>query len=373
MDRDKSINIQCHSKSHRDFNLLNEKESLQSYLASVEDEVITSKNMINKEIGKKVTSIAYPYGNTNPIAIEILKQNEYGTAFTVKRTKNTFYTPHYLLNRIMIFGDHDMKYFKKSVSVFKDLKIDEPEPIDEVTDLRKIAYLNASDYEKKEQWRTALLAWKMQRDWLKSHKTELVKASFKSKENVLKNAKEKVAELDQRVKKIAQSHYLSATTSRGKKAIRKQLLKTLLYDPEHHAALKMLKEMPVKNQIAHYKVKENETFETISKNLYNKKNNDVLIPLFNSNIKKESDLKPGVELILPSTTAMSMIKTSEASRCKVKLTKPAYQVARDLYNEANELFNLDKIIDAINRLKKATCLNPSDDIAKEMLEMLQGL
>jgi len=373
MDHDKSINIQCHSKSHRDFNLLEDKESIQSYITSLEDEVVTSKNIINKEIGKKVTSFAYPYGNTNPVAIEILKQHEYGTAFTVKRTQNTFFTPNYLLSRIMIYGEHDMKEFKNSVSVFKKLNIDKPEPIDNVTDIRKIAFLNASDYEEKEQWRTALLAWKMQRDWLTSHKIDLIKASLKSKEDLLKKAEEKVVELNQRVKKIAQTHYLAATSSRGKHTIRKHLLRTLLYDPNHQDALEMLKKMPSKKQLTHYKVKENETFETISTKLYNKKDNSLLIPLFNSRIKDESDLKPGVELILPTASAMNNIKTSEASRCQVELIKPSYLVARDLYTEANVLFSQDKISEAIEKLKKATCLNPSDDIAKEMLEMLQGL
>lgn len=368
-----NINIQCHSRSHRDFNLLNENESMPSFLASLEDEIATSKDIINKKIGTNVTSFAYSYGNTNPIAIEMLKQNGFKTAFTVKRKKNTFFTPEYSLHRQMIFGDHDMEYFRKSVSVFKKLNIDKIEPIDIVTDIRKINYLNASEYEKKEQWRTAYLAWKMHRDWLKSHKIELAKATLSSKENLLEKANEKIKTLNHKVKKMAQSHYLEATRSRGNKTIRKHLLRTLLYDPEHQAAFDMLKNMPVKKLLTQHTVRENETFASISKKIYNKKNNDVLIPVFNNNIKSDSNLKPGIELTLPSTFAMSMIKTSIASRCNVKLDKPSYQVAQDFYNEANVLFSQDKIKDAIKKLKKATCLNPSDEIAKEMLEMLQGL
>lgn len=373
MDKSNTINIQCHSKSHRDFNQLNDKESMQSYVTSLEEEVVTSKNIINKQIGKRISSFAYPYGNTNPVAIKILKKNDYETAFTVKRAMNTSFTPHFLLNRIMIFGNHDMNTFKKSVSVYKNLNINQSEPIDKIKDIRKIDYLNAVDYENKKQWRTALLAWKMQRDWLESHKIERIKNSLKSKEDLLKKANEKVNELNQQVKQIAQTHYFKATTSQGKKTIHKQLLRTLLYDPEHQAALKMLKEMSFKTQLTLYKVKESETFESISKKLYKKKNNDVLIPLFNSNIKGESDLKPGLQLILPTAAAMDTIKTSMASRCNVNLYKPSSQVAKDLYIEANELFNQDKISEAIDKLKKATCLTPGDEIAKEMLEMLQGL
>ena len=373
MENNKSIDIQCHTKGHRDLNLLKNGESMQSYITSVEDQAVTSKKIISKEIGKKITSMAYPYGNTNPVAIEILKQSGYKTAFTVKRAKNTFFTPNYLLNRAMIYGVHDMKQFKKNISVFKNLNIDKSEPIDNVNDIRKIDYLNAYDYEKKEQWRTALLAWKMQRDWLISHKTDRIKASFTSKEDLLKKAETKVTELDKQVKQIAQSHYLSATSSRGNKTIRKQLLRTLLYDPNHQDALEMLKNMPFKKQLTNYKIKKNDTFKTISRKLYNNKNNEVLIPLFNSNIKDESDLRPGAELILPSVSAMSIIKSSEATRCQVKLTKPSSQVAKELYTEANVLFIQDKISEAINKLKKATCLNPNYDIAKEMLEMLQGL
>ena len=373
MNKDHVIDIQCHSRSHRDFNLLNEKESMPSFLASLADEIATSKDIINKKIGTNVTSFAYAYGNTNPIAIEMLKQNDFKTAFTVKRRKNSFFTPEYSLHRQMIFGDHDMNYFKKSVSVFKKFKIDKIEPIDQLKDIRKLDYQNASEYEKKEQWRSALVAWKMQRDWLKSHKVEMAKASLASKEDLLKKAKEKVEALNQKVKQIAQSHYLQATRSRGNRTIRKHLLRTLLYDPEHQAAFRMLKNMPVKKQLAQYTVRENDTFTSISKKIYNNTSNDVLIPLFNGNIKTESDLKPGMELTLPSSTAMSMIKTSISSRCDIKLDKPSYQMAQDLYSEANVLFSQDKIEAAIDKLKKATCLNPSDEIAKEMLEMLQGL
>ena len=135
----------------------------------------------------------------------------------------------------------------------------------------------------------------------------------------------------------------------------------------------MLKNMPFKKQLTHYTVKKDDTFKTISRKLYNKKNNDVLIPLFNSSIKDESDLRPGIELVLPTVSAMNMIKTSVATRCQVKLSKPSSQVAKDLYTEANMLFSQDKISAAIDKLKKAICLNPNYDIAKEMLEMLQSL
>lgn len=368
MVNDNSIDIQCHTKGHQDLNLLKEGQSLQSYISSVEDQVINSRKVINKEIGKSVNSIAYPYGNTNPVAIEILKHNEYKTAFTVKRAKNAFFTADFLLNRAMIYGPYDMKQFKKNISVFKKLNLDDPEPIDKVTDIRKIDYMNASGYEQKEQWRTALLAWKMQRDRILTHN-----ASFTNGDDLLKKAEKKIVELEQKVKKIAHRHYLAAIGSRSKTAIRKQLLRALLYDPEHQDALAMLKNMPFKRQLTRYKVKDNETFKTITSKLYNKRSNDVLIPLFNSSIKDESDLKSGIELRLPTAAAMNIIKTAEATRCQVKLTKPSSQIAKDLYSKANMLFNQDKISQAIDKLKKAICLNPNYDTAKEMLEMLEGL
>lgn len=368
MVNDNSIDIQCHTKGHQDLNLLKEGQSLQSYISSVEDQVIHSRKVINKEIGKSVNSIAYPYGNTNPVAIEILKHNEYKTAFTVKRAKNAFFTADFLLNRAMIYGPYDMKQFKKNISVFKKLNLDDPEPIDKVTDIRKIDYMNASGYEQKEQWRTALLAWKMQRDRILTHN-----ASFTNGDDLLKKAEKKIVELEQKVKKIAHRHYLAAIGSRSKTAIRKQLLRALLYDPEHQDALAMLKNMPFKRQLTRYKVKDNETFKTITSKLYNKRSNDVLIPLFNSSIKDESDLKSGIELRLPTAAAMNIIKTAEATRCQVKLTKPSSQIAKDLYSKANMLFNQDKISQAIDKLKKAICLNPNYDTAKEMLEMLEGL
>jgi peptidoglycan/xylan/chitin deacetylase (PgdA/CDA1 family) len=372
MVNDKSIDIQCHTKGHRDLNLTESGESLQSYITSVQDQVIDSRKMIKDKIGKEVTALAYPYGNTNPVVIEILKNNGYKTAFTVKRDSNPFFTHNFLLNRSMIYGTYNKNKFIKNISVFNELSLDNPEPIDNLTDIRKISYMKASKYEEKEQWRTALLAWKMQRDRLLTAKSDW-KSTFASQDDLLKKSDKKVAELNKKNKSIAQKHYLAAIESRNNKIIRKQLLRTLLYDPDHQDALAMLKNMPLKRQLSQYKVKPNETFETISRKLYNTRNNGVLIPLFNNSIKDDSDLVPGAKLVLPTVTAMNTIKPAENIRCQVKLTKPSSQVAKDLYTEANVFFNQDKIGAAIDKLKKAICLNPNYDIAKEMLEMLSGL
>jgi peptidoglycan/xylan/chitin deacetylase (PgdA/CDA1 family) len=372
MVNDTSIDIQCHTKGHQDLNLTKSGESLQSYINSIENQLTKSKKIINEKIGKQVSSLAYPYGNTNLVVIEILKKNGYKTAFTVKRKNNPFFMHNFLLNRSMIYGVYNINQFIKNINVFNKFNIDKPELIDSIKDIRKISYLNPDQYEEKEQWRTALFAWKMQRDWLLSSQSGIT-APFGSKENRLKRAEKRIAELDEKLKKIAQTHYITATKTKNNKEISKQLLRALLYDPNHQGALNMLKNMPFNKQLSTYTVKEKETFKSIARKVYKNKSNDVLIPLFNSNIKDESYLKPGVELILPTATAINNIKPTETIRCEIKLTKPASQVAEDLFTEANVLFNQDKITAAIDKLNKAICLNPNYDQAKEMLDMLSGL
>lgn len=99
----------------------------------------------------------------------------------------------------------------------------------------------------------------------------------------------------------------------------------------------------------------------------------MLIPLFNKGIEHDSDLLPGMKLLLPSAVALRDIKVDSSTQCHIVLTKPARQLAADLYSQANELFNRDKVNAAISKLRTAICLDPHHRQAKEMLEMLEHL
>lgn len=117
LDRN-GVDIQCHTKSHRNLSKLKDKESLKNYVSDVENEITAATRTIKEKLKKDVTYLAYPYGDTNSLIIAFLKQKGFRGAFTVKRDANPFFMDYYTLNRSMIYGTFDIDDFKKNLTVF---------------------------------------------------------------------------------------------------------------------------------------------------------------------------------------------------------------------------------------------------------------
>lgn len=114
------LDIQCHSKTHRNFNEMMENESLQEVVSDIEKETRESARIIKSKINKDVKYFAYPYGESNNLAIAFLMKNGYRGAFTVKRKSNPFFSNHYKLHRDMIYGDFNLKDFKKNLQIYSN-------------------------------------------------------------------------------------------------------------------------------------------------------------------------------------------------------------------------------------------------------------
>ena len=114
------IDIQCHTISHRNLNKIKKNESFQDYVKEIEGEISESARIIKKKINKDVKYLAYPYGDTNNLVIAFLKKNGFRGAFTVKRDSNPFFMNHFTLNRRMIYGDFDLRDFKKNLKNYSN-------------------------------------------------------------------------------------------------------------------------------------------------------------------------------------------------------------------------------------------------------------
>ncbi len=377
MVNDSTIDIQCHSKSHKDLNAMQHGESFATYLESVKNELVISKKIILEELGKQANALAYPYGNTNPVVMEILKQNGYTSAFTVKRAGNPFYMHNLRLRRSMIYGTFPLERFAENLEIYQDYPLENPEPIDIMNSISEITYGKPSEYEAKGQWRTALLAWKLRRDWLISHQDyasmDYKFANLTGSGDLLKEATQKVRELEAKILSLAAGFFSSANKTDDIGLAHQLLLRTLLYDPNHQPALEQLKNGWFNQQLVTYWVRNDDTLHKIARRIYHDSGKAVLIPLFNTGVDTDSDLLPGMKLMLPSVVALRDIKVDGSAQCHIVLTKPASQLAVDLFNQANELFNQDKVNAAIAKLRTAICLNPQLQQAIEMLDMLEHL
>jgi len=114
------MDIQCHTKTHRRLTTIDQKESFKEYFEAIEKELSACEAMIKKKLNKEVKYLAYPYGDTNPLVIELLKKHGYRGAFTIKRGGNPFFIHNYRLNRSMIYGDFDLNQFEKNLTVFTE-------------------------------------------------------------------------------------------------------------------------------------------------------------------------------------------------------------------------------------------------------------
>jgi len=379
MVSDKTIDIQCHTKSHRDLSAFKKNETFEQYIKALDQDIVSSAEVIDIKLGQTVSALAYPFGKTNALVMALVKKNGYEVAFTVNRKSNPFYKHSFFLNRAMVFGTHSLSRFARDLKYFETDNFAKIEPIDSLPSLAILALSKPEEYENKNQWRTALLAWKMQRDKLISEKQirasgkKYTKAELLSVNKLIQKSKQKILQITVRLNKIADQHFKEALPHLPNSSARKYLLQSLLFNPGNIAPLDLFQSNMGKTQPLTYQVKENDSLKSIARQLYNDPKQAVLIPIFNDDVIDDNSLVSGMELILPSTPFGIEKQSKVTSNCGVRVTKSLGKIANDYYAKANENFNHDQISKAIKNLKTALCLNPKHKDAKEMLDMLKDL
>jgi peptidoglycan/xylan/chitin deacetylase (PgdA/CDA1 family) len=114
------IDIQSHSKSHESLVAMLPGESERSYRARVDKELIAARDVLQRKLDTAISSFAYPYGDTSAAVVERLEKADYRLAVTVNPGGNPFFALPLLLQRTMIFGDHDIEAFKARLQTFRE-------------------------------------------------------------------------------------------------------------------------------------------------------------------------------------------------------------------------------------------------------------
>lgn len=84
--RDAGVDIGNHSISHASLSS-RKSRSEEAYLAWVREELVTSKKMLEDNLGVPIRTYAYPYGNQNETVRQIAQEAGYEAAFTVRGQK----------------------------------------------------------------------------------------------------------------------------------------------------------------------------------------------------------------------------------------------------------------------------------------------
>jgi peptidoglycan/xylan/chitin deacetylase (PgdA/CDA1 family) len=115
------IDIQPHSKTHRNLVLRLPKESDAQYRDRIQMEVEIPSATIAERLTTKIRYFAYPYGDTNDIVVEALKQRGFALGLTVTPGGNGSFASPYMLRRTMVFGEDDLGVFASKLAVFTKL------------------------------------------------------------------------------------------------------------------------------------------------------------------------------------------------------------------------------------------------------------
>ena len=112
MQKSGLIDIHSHSKTHRNFNRLNENESLEEFYAHLKQEVYEPKDKLSRILTpQQERYFAYPYGEVNPKVIEYLSESKHTLGLTVSSSTVNSYSSPFTLSRFQVFGNRDLQSF----------------------------------------------------------------------------------------------------------------------------------------------------------------------------------------------------------------------------------------------------------------------
>lgn len=121
MQRSGLIDVQAHSKSHRNLVDRLAGESDAAYRQRIEMELRQPRLLIEKNLGtagSRVTQYAYPYGDANEAVLGTMRRDGGWTlGLTVDPGGNPFYAAPLLLKRTMVYGDQDLDEFRARVQM----------------------------------------------------------------------------------------------------------------------------------------------------------------------------------------------------------------------------------------------------------------
>lgn len=112
------IEIQPHSKTHANLTLRLVDETDAKYRERLRREIDVPIDTIRDRLAVPSLAYAYPYGDVNDAAVELLAKKGVALGLTVTPGGNGFFAYQYMLRRSMVFGDEDLEKFKSKLQTF---------------------------------------------------------------------------------------------------------------------------------------------------------------------------------------------------------------------------------------------------------------
>jgi peptidoglycan/xylan/chitin deacetylase (PgdA/CDA1 family) len=113
------IDIQSHSKTHTSFSLkTTETATSPVYSQRLTAEIDTPQGVFQRQLNTRVRQIAYPYGDSSRLAVQLLRDRGYALGLTVTRGGNASFADPLMLKRDMVYGNMSIADFQKLLRVY---------------------------------------------------------------------------------------------------------------------------------------------------------------------------------------------------------------------------------------------------------------
>ena len=113
------IDVQAHSKSHRNLIERDATEADERYRQRLDTETRAPRDLLQRRLGVRVQHFAFPYGDANQPLLDALVRQRYQLGLTVHPGGNAFFAQPLMLRRTMIYGDLDLAGFKQKLQVLR--------------------------------------------------------------------------------------------------------------------------------------------------------------------------------------------------------------------------------------------------------------
>jgi len=112
------FDVQAHSKTHGDLRRARGETEAQ-YARRMHAELEQPQEIFQRQLGRRSTTVAYPYGRWDEDLLRKVKEGGYVAGFTVRRQGNASFVRPLVANRSQIYSEMTLEEFIKNLNVFQ--------------------------------------------------------------------------------------------------------------------------------------------------------------------------------------------------------------------------------------------------------------
>jgi peptidoglycan/xylan/chitin deacetylase (PgdA/CDA1 family) len=111
------FDVQAHSKTHGDLRRAAGETDAQ-YARRMQAELAEPPRLFQRQIGRGVPFLAYPYGRFDEALLARVREQGYAAAFTVRRESNPSFVRPLQISRSQIYSEMTLEQFAKTLNLF---------------------------------------------------------------------------------------------------------------------------------------------------------------------------------------------------------------------------------------------------------------